>query len=75
MNKIKFARLDAGYTHTELCRIVKTSPKRLVEIERGNTDNVSKILMIRLSQALKTPIKELFFDDIKEFDEEEVQKN
>lgn len=72
MNKIKFARLDAGYTQTELCRIVKTSPKKLVQMERGNTDNVTKILMLRLSEVLKTPIKELFFDDLKEFDAEEV---
>jgi len=69
MNKVKFARLEAGYTQTKLCKLVKTSPKKLVEIERGNTDNVSKILMIKLSQVLKTPIKELFFEDVKEYEE------
>lgn len=73
MNKIKYARLEAGYTQTQLCKMVKTSPKKLVEMERGNTDRATKILMLRLSEVLKIPVKELFFEDVKEF--EEVTEN
>lgn len=73
MNKIKLARLEAGYTQTQLCKMVKTSPKKLVEMERGNTDRATKILMLRLSEVLKIPVKELFFEDVKEF--EEVTEN
>lgn len=73
MNKIKFARLEAGYTQTQLCKMVKTSPKKLVEMERGNTDRVTKILMLRLSKVLNISVKELFFEDVEEF--EEVTEN
>lgn len=43
--------------------MVKTSPKKLVEIERGNYGNVTKSLMERIAKALESTVQELFFSE------------
>lgn len=60
---IKIARIKKGLTQAELCKMVKTSPKKLVEIERGNYDNVTKSLMERIAKALESTVQELFFSE------------
>lgn len=60
---VKIARIKKGLTQAELCKIVKTSPKKLVEIERGNYGNVTKSLMERIAKALDTTVQELFFSE------------
>lgn len=60
---VKIARIKKGLTQAELCKIVKTSPKKLVEIERGNCDNVTKALMERIAKALESTVQELFFSE------------
>jgi putative transcriptional regulator len=60
---VKIARIKAGFTQQQLCKIVKTSPKKLVEIERGNYGNVTKSLMERIAAALNSTVQELFFLD------------
>ena len=59
---VKIARIKKGLTQAELCKMVKTSPKKLVEIERGNYDNVTKSLMERIAKALESTV-ELFFSE------------
>ena len=61
--EVKIARIKKGLTQKELCKIVKTSPKKLVEIERGNYNKVSRELMIKISKALNTSVQELFFNE------------
>lgn len=52
-----------GLTQAELCKIVKTSPKKLVEIERGHYENITKSLMQRIAKALNSDVQTLFFSD------------
>lgn len=60
---VKIARIKKGFTQAQLCKIVKTSPKKMVEIEKGNYDNVTKALMERIAKALDTTVVELFFSE------------
>lgn len=59
---VKIARIKTGLTQSELCKIVKTSPKKLVDIERGHYENVRKSLMERIAEATKSTVQELFFE-------------
>ncbi|NLK24033.1 MAG: helix-turn-helix domain-containing protein [Clostridiales bacterium] len=61
--EVKLARIKAGLTQTELCKIIKTSPKKLVAIERGHYENVNKSLMVKIAKALNTTVQELFFSE------------
>lgn len=58
---VKIARIKAGLTQAELCKIVKTSPKKLVAIERGEYGSVTKDLMERIASVLNSTVQELFF--------------
>ena len=58
---VKLARIKKGLTQEELRKIVKTSPRKIVEIEKGNYDNVTKSLMERIAEALGCTVQELFF--------------
>lgn len=60
---VKIARIKAGLTQSELCKKVKTSPKKLVAIERGKYGNVTKDLMERIAKALNSDVITLFFSD------------
>lgn len=60
LNKIRRARLEAGLTIDELRRQVKTSPKKIIAIERGEIGNTTLDLMKRISTALGSTIEELF---------------
>ncbi|MDK0764064.1 helix-turn-helix transcriptional regulator [Clostridium perfringens] len=61
--KVKIARIKKGITQQQLCKIVKTSPKKLVAIERGNYDMVTIGLAKKIAKALDTTVKELFFSE------------
>lgn len=61
--KVKLARIKKGFTQKELCQILKTSPKKLIDIERGNYDNVTKSLMEKIAYALDSNVQELFFEE------------
>lgn len=63
MNKVKLKRLDAGLTQAELCKQVKTSPRKIVAIERGEIGNTSLDLMKRIAAALDTTVQDLFFSE------------
>lgn len=60
---VKIARIKKGLTQQELCKIVKTSPKKLVEIERGHYEKVTKELMEKIAVALNSTVQKLFFDE------------
>ena len=61
--KVKIARIKKGLTQQELCKIVKASPKKLDEIERGHYEKVTKELMEKIAKALDLTVQELFFSD------------
>lgn len=61
--EVKIARIRQGLTQLELCKIVNTSPKRLVEIERGNYNKVTFELAYKIAKALDTTVQELFFSE------------
>lgn len=63
MNKVKLKRLDAGLTQSELCKQVKTSPRKIVAIERGEIGNTSLDLMMRIAAALNSTVQELFLNE------------
>lgn len=60
---VKLARIKKGLTQNELCKIVKIGPRKLVQIEKGNYDNVTKLLMNKLATALDSTVQELFFSE------------
>ncbi len=61
--KVKRARLEAGLTIDQLRKQVKTSPKKIVAIERGEIGNTTLDLMKRISTALGSTIEELFLSN------------
>ena len=56
---IKIARIKAGLTQAQLCKEIKMSPKKLIEVERGNYDILTLGNMKALSKALGMSIQEL----------------
>ncbi|AJH02207.1 hypothetical protein LF65_05700 [Clostridium beijerinckii] len=60
---VKVARIKKGLTQQQLCKIVKTSPKKLVAIEKGHYEKVTKELMEKIAAALDSTVQELFFDE------------
>lgn len=60
---VKIARIKAGLTQTQLCEMIKMSPKKLGAIEKGNYDIATLANMKALSDALDTTIQELFFSE------------
>ncbi|MDU1442081.1 MAG: helix-turn-helix transcriptional regulator [Clostridium cochlearium] len=60
---VKIARIKKGLTQKELCKMVKTSPKKIVEIEKGNYDNVRIGLAKKIAKALDSTVQELFFNE------------
>ena len=46
-------------TQAQLCKIVKISPRKLVEIEKGNYDKITFGLAKKIAEALGTSVKEL----------------
>ncbi|OOM16748.1 helix-turn-helix transcriptional regulator [Clostridium saccharobutylicum] len=63
LNKIKRARLEAGLTIDQLRKQVKTSPKKIVAIERGEIGNTTLDLMKKIAVALDSSIEELFLSE------------
>ena len=61
---VKLARIKKGISQKKLCEIVHTSPKKLVDIERGNYDNVTLKLMKKIAIALDSTVEELFLKEI-----------
>lgn len=59
----KIARIKSGFTQAQLSKIAKTSPKKIVEIERGDDSRITKDLMIKLAKALNSDVQTLFFSD------------
>lgn len=64
--EVKIARIKKNLTQMQLCKLVKTSPKKLVEIERGNYDKVTLGLARRIAKALDTNVMDLFFKEEEE---------
>lgn len=63
---IKIARIKKGLTQKQLCEVLKISPNKLVELERGNYKNLTYALMIKIAKALNTTVQELFFSEQEE---------
>lgn len=63
LNRIKRARLETGLTIDQLRKEVKTSPRTIVAIERGETGNVRLDLMKKIAAALNSTVEKLFLSD------------
>ncbi len=61
--EVKIARIKKGLTQIELCKLVKTSPKKIVEIERGNYDMVTLGLAKKIAKVLDVSIADLFLKE------------
>lgn len=61
--EVKLARIRKGLTQAQLCKMVKMSPKKLVEIEKGNYDKLNVSLAKKISIVLEKSVQELFFSD------------
>lgn len=62
--EVKIARIKKGLTQAQLCKILKISPKKLVEIEKGNYDKVNLGLATKISKVLGVNLEELFLKNI-----------
>ena len=60
--KVKIARIKKGLIQLQLCKLVKTSPKKIVEIERGNYDMVTLGLAKKIAEVLDSNVVELFLN-------------
>ncbi|WP_017414135.1 helix-turn-helix transcriptional regulator [Clostridium tunisiense] len=67
--KVKIARIKRGLTQKQLRqKLVEEyslgiSPNTLVQIEKGNYDNVTFGLMKKIANTLSEDVKDLFFED------------
>lgn len=60
---VKLARIKKGLTQAQLCKLIKMSPSKLVEIERGHTDTITLRHMKKIAEVLDSTIEELFLQD------------
>jgi DNA-binding XRE family transcriptional regulator len=66
---VKIARIKNGLTQKQLREKLSKdyslgiSPNTLVQIEKGNYDSLKFSTMKKISEALDTDVKELFFND------------
>lgn len=61
--KLKLARIKVGITQSQLCKKIRMSPKKLVEAERGNCQNLTLAQMKALAKELNSDVQTLFFSD------------
>lgn len=59
--EVKLARIKAGLTIMELCKIIHMSPNKLIRVEKGNYENLTKNDMENIAKALNTSVEKLFF--------------
>lgn len=66
--QVKLERIKKGYTQAQFRKILKEkyhlgiSPNKMVEIERGNYDDLRFLSMKKIAAALDTSVQELFLD-------------
>ena len=66
--KVKLARIQSGLTQVQLRQKIKKeydlglSPNTLVEIERGNYDNLKLSTLKKIAAALNSTVQDLFFE-------------
>jgi putative transcriptional regulator len=60
---VKIARIKLGKTQKQICNEIRMSPKKLVEIEKGNYDILTLANMKAIAAALDTVIQTLFFSE------------
>ena len=59
--EVKIARIKKSLTQAQLCKIVKISPRKIVEIEKGNYDKVTIGLAKKIAKLLEMSVQDLFF--------------
>ncbi|NYB74838.1 helix-turn-helix domain-containing protein [Sedimentibacter hydroxybenzoicus DSM 7310] len=59
---VKIARIKAGLTQEQLCKLVHISPKKLCRIENGNDDTATKKDMKNIANVLGEDVLTLFFN-------------
>lgn len=59
----KIARIKKGWTQADLRKVVGISPNTLVNIERGDYDNVKIGTAKKIAKALDSEVEDLFFKE------------
>lgn len=57
---LKIERIKRGLTQKQLREMLHISPNKLVEIERGNLENIKVKDLQRIAALLELPVYELF---------------
>lgn len=63
MNKLKLKRLENDLTQSSLASISGISRNKIIEIEKGNYQNIKLKDMRLLADVLNSSIEELFLGD------------
>lgn len=63
VQKLKIRRIEKNIKQKDLAKQVGITPQYLMYLEQGKAKNPSIDLMKRLSEALDTPVQELFFNE------------
>ncbi len=58
--KVKLKRIEKGIKQKDFAEMLGISKVTLIRIEKGNSD-IRISLMKKISEALETPVQELFF--------------
>lgn len=59
----KLARIKNNLTQREVCKMVGISNVTLINIERGNVDNVKFGTLKKIAEVLGSTVQELFLSD------------
>lgn len=61
--KIRERRLELGVSQTKLAEKVGVSRMHIIRLETGTCENPTRVLMLKIANALGSNVTELFFQD------------
>ena len=61
--KIKFKRMELGLTQEEFTKKLKMARNRIVDLEKGNYENLRLREMKKIAQILNSTVEELFLKE------------
>lgn len=73
-NSVREVRQDIGMSVAELARRSKTSRQTIHAVEDNKRKDISGILMLSISNALRKPVEEIFFNHHVLHEEQLVRK-
>ena len=61
--KIKFKRMELGLTQEEFTKKLKMARNRIIDLEKGNYENLRFREMKKIAQILNSTVEELFLKE------------